>query len=149
MKTLIACVVFSGCCFAQTARVPDIQDAGGFLDVCGLKDTQVSKKSVEAVKKAPPGEVIDTIKKAMADSVADHALCLAYLTGLVEGWKEGHEHGVMAAYFPAGAPLPEALPAALKSLPDKDLEAANAAMKNDVPCLPDHITFGELNDGCC
>ena len=99
MKMFIACVVFSGCCFAQTATVPDIQTAGGFLDVCGRKGVQASKKSTEAVSKAPAGEVIDTIKKAMDDSVADHALCLAYLTGLVEGWKEGHEHGVMAVHF--------------------------------------------------
>ena len=146
MKALIACIVFSGCGFAQTATVPEIQTAGGFLDVCGRKDLQASKKSMEAVEKAPTGEVIDTMKKAMDDSVADHALCLAYLAGLVDGWKEGHEHGVLAAHFPAGVPLPRDVSTALKSLSDKEVGAASAAMENDVPCLPEHLTFGELKD---
>ena len=42
--------------------------------------------------------------------------------------------------------MPRDEPTALKSLSDKELEAASAAMKNDVPCLPEHITFGELSD---
>jgi hypothetical protein len=42
-----------------------------------------------------------TIEKALAAKQADDSLCLGYLTGLIDGWKEGDEHGVVAAHFTA------------------------------------------------
>lgn len=71
-------------------------------------------------------------------------MCLGYVTGLTEGWKEGNEHGVTAAQFPDGWPQDEEK--AVKALPLKQLQSANAAMKVDVPCIPDYVTFGQLRD---
>ena len=51
-------------CFAQTASPQDIQSAGGFLLVCGPQYWQFSNKSIEALEKAPPGALIDLIKKS-------------------------------------------------------------------------------------
>lgn len=130
----------------STTTVSDIQRAGGFLDVCGLKASQSPKKSMDAVLKAPTGEVIDAIHKAMDEKVAEISLCIGYLTGLKEGWKEGHEHGVMAAHFPGGVPRGLAEAEAWKSMPTEELRAMGAEMKNDVPCLPEHLTVGQLND---
>src|SRR5215469_18483851 len=81
----------------------------------------------------------------MSDSVADEALCSAYLTGLKEGWEEGHAHGVEAVFFPDGVPLN--ISGGFKSLCTKELEAANKAMSDDVQCLPEHLTLGDLKDG--
>ena len=151
MKTLIACIVLSGCCFAQTATekreyavTSDIQTAGGFLDVCGRKGLQLSKGSLDAVAKAPDGEVLHTWEKGLAQTSADQSLCLGYLAGLIEGWREGHAHGVVAAHFSAG--VPRDVPTALESLSIKEREAVGAAIINDVPCLPEQITVGELEE---
>ena len=71
-------------------------------------------------------------------------MCIGYVTGLIEGWKEGHEHGVTAAQFPDGWPQDEEK--AVKALPLKQLQAANAAMKVDVPCVPDYVNVGQERD---
>jgi hypothetical protein len=146
MKTLVCFALLSVCCSAQSANPSDLQTVGGFLDFCGLKDGQISKRSLEKTKAAPPEKVVEAIQQSMRDSVADKALCLGYLNGLVEGWKEGHEHGVLAARFPAGVPKPEEMDKALKTLSAEQLKADVAGMSNDVPCLPEHLTFGDLND---
>jgi Ssp1 endopeptidase immunity protein Rap1a len=121
------------CCVAQAATPPAIEDARGFLDICGLKD-KLSKENM-----AEP-----TIEKALAAKQADDSLCLGYLTGLIDGWKEGHEHGVVAAHFTAGFPQDEF--AAFKAMPEKERQDMGVAFKVDVPCLPDKVTLGELRD---
>jgi hypothetical protein len=150
-----ALVLLPLCCLAQNTTLQKLQTVGGFLEVCGREDPQLSKERIEAVAKAPPGEVMHAIEKVWAAGFADQTLCLGYLNGLYEGWEEGHQHGVLAATFPAGlprlevfgapTPLPD-LSTALKSLSDKELETLGAALENDVPCTPDHMTFGELKE---
>ncbi|HEV1992993.1 MAG TPA: PEGA domain-containing protein [Candidatus Acidoferrum sp.] len=158
MRTLALALAVLGtpfpCAFAQTTMssmtsdFQDIQTAGGFLDVCGLKESQAPKKSVDVVAKAPAGEVLDTFKIAMDATLADRKLCYGYLAGVIDGWQEGHEHGVMAAHFPAGIPRDKSDPfrLELKSVSLNELQAMGAASKNDVPCLPDHITIGQTSD---
>ncbi len=131
-------------CFAQTATPSSIGTAGGFLDVCGLKDTQLSKETMDTVKKAPTGEAMETLNKALAQKTAEVNLCLGYLKGLMEGWQEGHEHGVMAAHFPDG--VPRDVTNAVKSLPDKEIDAMGAEFKNGVPCLREHISIGGIRE---
>jgi Ssp1 endopeptidase immunity protein Rap1a len=121
------------CCVAQAATPSAIEDARGFLDVCGLKD-QLSKENMAEL----------TIEKALAAKLADTNLCYGYLMGLIDGWKEGHEHGVVAAHFTAGFPEDEF--AAFKAMPAKERQDMSEAFKTDVPCLPDKITIGELRD---
>ncbi len=71
-------------------------------------------------------------------------MCLAFVSGLEKGWKEGHEHGVVAAQFPEGWPKDEKK--ALDALPLKQVQAGKAAMAVDVPCVPDYITIGQKRD---
>ena len=145
-----ALVLLPFCCFAQTAtllapvRPQKLQTVGGFLEVCGREPTQLSKERMEAVAKAPPGEFMDALEKAWDQGLADQTLCLGYLNGLYEGWEEGHQHGVLAAKFPAG--VPRDLSTAVKSLSPEEMRTTLAAFKNDVPCTPDHMTFGELQE---
>ena len=146
MKAVAALLMLSACCFAQTAKSSEIGTIGGFLDVCGHEVTQLSKEQMDAMAKAPTGEFLHTIDKAMGANVADHAVCFAYLKGLIDGWEEGHEHGVLAMQFPAGIPDKEHLAVALKSMTAKDLQAAHAAMNADTLCLPDQVTNGEVMD---
>lgn len=144
-RTLIVCfILLSSACFAQVAGVDQVLLAGGFLDVCGHAAGQFSKAQGETVKNAPPSQLMDTLNKVMADSVADNSLCLGYVAGLIEGWKEGHEHGVVAAQFPDGWPKDEKK--ALAALPPKQLSAGVAAMSVDVPCIPDYVTIGQERD---
>jgi hypothetical protein len=130
----------------QTAKPSDIQTAGGFLDVCGRPDLRVSKRNMESVGKA--SNAMEAIHDAMNAALADRTLCIGYLTGLIEGWQEGHDQGVLAAHFPAGVPRNESDPfhADLKSVSSNELQAMSAALKNDVPCLPDRLTNGETMD---
>jgi len=140
-------LLLSTSCFAQTASPSDLTSAGGFLDVCGRPPGEVSKKSLDAVAKAPTSEKWDAMKKSWADATADHALCLAYLTGLYEGWEEGNAHGVFAALCPEDlAAISAGVPRDLKSVSDQQLQAQVTAMKTDVPCTPKHITIGEVKD---
>lgn len=144
MKTLVVCVLLSGISFAQMARVTDIQQASGFLTVCGQDDDKMlglSAAQAEAVKNAPPSKTLDTLTQQMANRMAEVAMCYGYLAGLIDGWKEGHEHGVIAAQFPDAWPKDEKK--ALSTLPLKQLQAASAAMKTDVPCVPDYVTAGQ------
>jgi hypothetical protein len=87
---------------------------------------------------------VDALKKATDDRLAEETMCLGYMAGLIEGWKEGHEHGVTAAQFPDGWPQDEKK--ALSTLPLKQLQAANAAMNVDVPCIPDYVNVGQERD---
>jgi hypothetical protein len=97
VKTLLF-VFFASTCFAQIAPVSKIQTAGGFLEVCGRGDTQLSKEQVETMKKsAQTGQPMEALKQAMSDRSAEQVMCLGYVAGLTEGWKEGHDHGVTAA----------------------------------------------------
>jgi hypothetical protein len=131
-------------CAAQIAPISKLQTASGFLEVCGQPDTQASKDQIDTVKKAPPSQAIDAVKKAMDDRLAEETMCFGYVVGLVEGWKEGHEHGVAAAQFPDGWPEDEKK--ALAALPLKQLKAASAAMNVDVPCIPDYVNIGQERD---
>lgn len=145
-----ALVLLPFCCFAQTGtlfspvRPQKLQTVGGFLEVCGREPSQTSKERMEAVAKVPPGEYIDALEKVMAAGFADQTVCLAYLTGVYDGWEEGHEHGVLAAKFPAG--VPRDLSTALKSLSLEEVRTTLAAFKNDVPCTPNDMTFGQLQE---
>lgn len=141
---LLCLILAPAFCFAQIAPVSKLQTAGGFLEVCGRSDTQLSKEQTGTLKSAPVGQTMEALKKAMDDRLAEEAMCLAYVAGLAEGWKEGHEHGVTAAQFPDGWPEDEEK--AVKALPLKQLQAANAAMKVDVPCIPDYVTIGQMRD---
>ena len=87
---------------------------------------------------------MNSITKAMGDRMAENVMCLAYLRGLADGWKEGHEHGVAAAQFSDGWPKDEKK--AWESLTTKQLEAAKAAFSRDVPCEPDYVTAGQERD---
>jgi hypothetical protein len=145
MKALISCFVFiSSMCVGQVAPVSKLVLAGGFVEVCGRPDTQLSLEQGESVKKAAVGQTIDALKQAMNDRLAEEVMCLGYVAGLTEGWKDGHEHGVMAAQFPDGWPEDEQK--AIKALPLKQLQASNAAMKVDVPCIPGYVTIGQERD---
>jgi hypothetical protein len=142
---LVACLFLASVCSAQVAPISKLQTAGGFLEVCGRADTQLSKEQVETMKRnAQAGQPMDALKQALNDSLTEQAMCLAYVDGLIEGWKEGHEHGVTAAQFPDGWPEDEEK--AIKALPLKQLQASNAAMKIDVPCIPDYVTIGQERD---
>ena len=144
MRTLLF-VLFACTCFAQIAPVSKIQTASGFLEVCGRGDTELSKEQVETMKKSSQeGQPMDALRQAMSDRLAEQVMCLGYVAGLTEGWKEGHEHGVTAAEFPDGWPQDEEK--AIKALPVRQLELSVAAMKRDVPCIPDYVTLGQLRD---
>jgi len=105
MKALAACLFIglSTCCYAQTTPVSKIRFVAGFLEVCDVKDNQLSKTRTEVLKNTT-GNVMDALKKAMDDQLAEVSLCFDYLSGLADGWQEGHEHGVIAAHFPAAYP---------------------------------------------
>jgi hypothetical protein len=128
MKALIMFILLLPCVsFAQIASISKLLTADGFLDVCGGSESQLSKEQVAAMKSAPPSQAMDALKKGMDDRLAEEAMCIGYVAGLTEGWKEGHEHGVVAAQFPDGWPRDEKK--ALSALPEKQLQAASAAMK--------------------
>lgn len=142
---LVACFLcIPSVCVAQIAPVSKLRTAGGFLEVCGRTDTQLSKEQGETVKNAPPSQMMDSLKKAMDDRLAEETMCIGYVAGLIDGWREGHEHGVAAAQFPDGWPKDEQK--ALAALPLKQLQGASAAMKLDVPCIPDYVTIGQERD---
>ncbi len=83
--------------------------------------------------------------KVLSDANADHSMCLAYLEGLYEGWKEGNSHGVVVAHVHAPPPRDsKAMEAAFESMSPKELEAVRGDLKTDVPCVPEHMTFGDL-----
>jgi hypothetical protein len=134
----------SSICFAQVASVSKLVSAGGFLEVCGLSDTQPSKEQIATMKSAPPPQAMGALQKALDDRLAEEAMCVGYVAGLTDGWKEGHTHGVVAAQFPDGWPKDE--DKAIKALPLKQLESADAAMKVDIPCIPDYVTIGQERD---
>jgi hypothetical protein len=145
LRQLIATLILlSSACFAQVAPLSSIWTAGGFLDVCGRPDEALSKEQLDAVKSVPPSQSMDKLKEVTADRIAEIRMCFAYLSGLSQGWKAGHEHGVAAAQFPEGWPKDEEK--AVKSLPPKQLQAALTAMSSDVPCIPDYVTIGQHRD---
>lgn len=147
-RVLLLAVCTASCstmCFAQVAPVSKLQTTNGFLEVCGRTDLQLSKEQVETMRKnAQAGQPMDAFKQAMNDSLTEQAMCLGYVAGLIQGWKEGHEHGVTAAQFPDGWPQDEEK--AIKALPLRQLDSASAAMKVDVPCIPDYVTIGQERD---
>jgi hypothetical protein len=147
MRLLSVVVCFaslSSLCVAQIAPISKLQTASGFLEVCGRGDTELSNEQLETVKSAPVSRTVDALNKALEDRLAEQTMCLGYVAGLVEGWKEGHEHGVAAAQFPEGWPQDEKK--ALAALPLKQLQAASAAMNVDVPCIPDYVNIGQERD---
>lgn len=126
------------------ASPSDVQTVAGFLDVCGLPENQMPPKNVEAMKNAPATDTVKIRKKAMTAKVTDEVLCVGYVSGLYEGWKEGHDHGVLVANLHAAVPLDPS--PVLKSMPTKEITAIDTEMKTDIPCVPDHVTFGDLKD---
>src|SRR5271170_5640166 len=100
-------ILLSGGCFAQVASVSKLTTAGGFLVVCGTPDTQLSKSQTEALMKVSPSQLVDQMGKEMADRTTEVVMCFGYVAGLIEGWKDGHEHGVIAAQFPDAWPKDE------------------------------------------
>lgn len=144
MKTLTLCLFcLSGVCSAQIASVSKLATADGFLEACG-QEGALSKEQAETVKNAPPSQIMEKWNKAMDDSVSEATMCLGFVAGLHLGWKEGHEHGVVAAQFPDGWPKDEKK--ALAALPLKQLQAVTSAMNVDVPCIPDYVTIGQERD---
>jgi len=104
----------------------------------------LSKEQAATLKSAPASQIIETLNEVTAQRTAEVAMCLGYLSGIEQGWKEGHEHGVIAAQFPDGWPKDEKK--ALAALPLKQLQAGTAAMTVDVPCIPDHVTIVQRRD---
>jgi hypothetical protein len=143
-QVIVMLIFFSCRCLAQISPLSTIWTAKGFLDVCGRADTTVSKEQLETVKNAPPSQMMDKLGEVTAQRTAEVVMCLAYVSGLEQGWKEGHEHGVVAAQFPEGWPKDESK--GLASLPVKQLGTAKAAMSIDVPCVPDYIMIGQKRD---
>ena len=92
--------------------VTDIQEAGGFLRVCGSDNP----------------------------SLADSIICLTYMTGVIDGWREGHDQGVMTAAFPNG--VPRDLSGALKSMSQADLARTRKQLNNGALCIPEHMSIG-------
>lgn len=146
MKTLVVCLVclLSSVSLAQIAPLSSIWEAGTFLDVCGRPDGALSKEQLDAAKNAPPSQFTDKLKEEMSNRTVEVVMCLTFVSGLEQGWKEGHEHGVMAAQFPGEWPKDEKK--ALESVPPKQLQAIHAAMSTDVPCVPDYVTTGQKRD---
>ena len=142
--SIITLVLLSSGCFAQVAPLSKILTADGFLDICGRPDTSLSKERLETLKNVAPSQFMEKLKEAMADRTTEVTMCLAYVAGIEHGWKEGHEHGVVAAEFPEGWPKDEQK--SLANLPLKQLQAGQAAMKVDVPCIPDYVTIGQERD---
>jgi hypothetical protein len=144
MRCLLVAVLLAAACAAQTvhtAKPSDIQGVQGFLKVCDREPGSMSLENAELMKH-PTGDVTELLYRAMDASISDYLLCTGYVTGIYEGWKEGHEHGVVAAHFPDGIPADES--AALKKLPLAEIQSASRAMNVDVPCLPDQVSFGDL-----
>src|SRR5438105_14867355 len=97
MRTFALClIIVSTGSFAQitTAKPSDILAAGGFVDVCS-DNTKFSKKNSEALKSVRPDEIMAMFQRALDAQLADQTMCLAYLQGVIDGWREGHEHGVI------------------------------------------------------
>jgi hypothetical protein len=142
MKRLITFfVLLSGIAAAQIAPLSTLLTAGGFLEVCGSTEIAMSAAQAAAVKNASPSEMPQKLYQETDNRVAEVAMCYGYLEGIIEGWKEGHEHGVAAAQFPNGWPTDEKK--ALAALPVKQLDAVRAAVTVDVPCIPDYVTVGQ------
>lgn len=145
MKLLIVAVLFlKAISLAQSAPINDLRTAGGFLEVCGQPETTISKKQLETLKNAPPSQTMDAFNKALSDRTTEVAMCFAYVAGMIDGWKDGHEHGVAAAQF--GDEWPKDEKKAFEALPLKQLQSASAAMSRDVPCIPDYVTIGQERD---
>jgi hypothetical protein len=144
MRYLLVAALFCVSCSAQavhTAKPSDIQTVSGFLNVCDRNPGAISPENAELLEH-PIGDVTELLNRAMDASLSDHLLCLGYTTGIYEGWKEGHEHGVIAAHFPEGFPVDES--AALKKLSLAELRVTSRAMSVDVPCMPDSLSFGDM-----
>ncbi len=71
---------------------------GGFLEVCGIGDSQASKFTMERLKHDPDFKM----EKVFEEKIREQSLCLGYSVGLSEGWKEGHNDGVLTAHLPDG-----------------------------------------------
>jgi len=139
-------VFFGESALAQRAKPSDIQTVGGFLKFCGPDADFAAKRRKDAVAAAAPGRSLEALQQVMADELSDQALCLGYIAGIDEGWQEGNEHGVLASFFPEHVPSRYELEAALKKQSYEQVAAGSAAMKNDVFCTPEHMTFGDLRD---
>jgi hypothetical protein len=125
-----------------TANVSDIQQAAGFAKICGRKGT-VSEENL-AVLKASRGDITQLMYKAMDANLVDRATCVAYLTGIIDGWQEGHEHGVAAMVFPKGIPDIDHYEQAVHSLSTEQMNVANSGMNADPMCIPEHISTSEV-----
>lgn len=126
MRTFALLLFLSSCAFAQTASSAKLGTVGEFVQVCGRDFANFTPEQMANALKS--GDVIASFSKALADNGADQLVCMAYLEGLIDGWQDGHEHGVLAMEFPAGVPDREHLSKALDSQSKKGLEAASAAM---------------------
>jgi hypothetical protein len=125
-----------------TANVSDIQQAAGFAKICGRKTT-VSEENL-AVLKATRGDITQLMYKATDAALVDVATCVAYLTGTIDGWQQGHEHGVDAVVFPKGIPDIDHYEQAVHSLSLDQLNVANSGMHSDPMCVPEHISTSEV-----
>jgi hypothetical protein len=124
------------------AALSDIRSLGGFLSVCGLPDSQASKFTMDRVKHDPGFDVY----KVGEEKIREQALCVAYSVGLYDGWKEGHDDGVLTTHMPDGiVPFPDLQPA-LKSLSTKELATLGVQMHSDLPCDSDNQTAGDVRD---
>jgi hypothetical protein len=124
------------------ASLSDIRSVGGFLAVCGIPDAQSSKFTMDRIKH----DTDFNVNKIFEDKSREQALCIAYSVGLYDGWKEGHDDGVLTTHLPDGiVPFPDLQPA-LKSMPAKELASMQAQMHTDIPCDPYKQTAGDIRD---
>jgi len=124
------------------ASLSDIMTVGGFLDVCGIGDSQASKFTMERVKHDPDFNV----NRIFEEKLHEQTLCVAYSMGLYEGWKQGHDDGVLTAHLPEGVvPFPDIQPA-LKSMSAKELGSIKTQMHTDIACDPDKQAAGDVRD---
>jgi hypothetical protein len=122
--------------------VSDIQQASGFAKICGRKST-VSEENL-AVLKASRGDITQLMYKATDAALVDVATCVAYLTGIIDGWQQRHEHGVDAVAFPKGIPDIEHYQQRIHSLSTEQLNVVVSGMNADPMCVPEHISTGEV-----
>lgn len=127
---------------AQNVTTTDLSTAGTFLENCGLKEGVPSKKNVEAMKANPNAS--EALRTGLSNITADYVVCVAYIEGVIAGWKEGHEQGVVVAHFPQG--IPDDLDAARSSLPPEEKHNIHLAIEIGQPCFPEHLTLGQLRE---
>jgi hypothetical protein len=97
--------------------VSDISTVQGFLNICRLE----------------PDEYL-----------AEARICVAYATGLAQGWEEGHVYGIFASHLANG--MPADLGPAIESMSSIDRHKIVTAGERGNSCIPNSVTVGQIRD---